>query len=55
MKTRLLITNLSRSIHQGETKVASKQPGLERLILITKLSEEAISPTKLKYNPLIPT
>jgi hypothetical protein len=53
MKTNLLITNLSESIHQGDIGVMSKQLGTKRLKLITKPSQKVVGPTKLKCSCLI--
>jgi hypothetical protein len=53
MKTKLLITNLSESIHQGDIGATSKQLGMKRLKLITKLSQKVVGPTKLKCSCLI--
>jgi hypothetical protein len=53
MKMNLLIMNLSKSIHQEDTWVTSKQVGTERLKLITKSSEEVISPMKFRSSILI--
>jgi hypothetical protein len=53
MKMNLLIMNLSKSIHQEDTWVMSKQVGTERLKLITKSSEEVISPMKFRSSILI--
>jgi hypothetical protein len=53
MKMNLLITNLSKSIHQGDIGAMSKQLGMKRLKLITKPSQKVVGPTKLKYNHLI--
>jgi hypothetical protein len=53
MKTKLLITNLSESIHQGDIGATSKQLGTKRLKLITKLSQKVVGPTKLKCSCLI--
>jgi hypothetical protein len=53
LKTSLLITNLSKSIHQWNTGVTSKQLSTERLKLITKLSQEVICVTKFKSSLLI--
>jgi kynureninase len=48
-----LIMNLSKSIHQGNTGVASKQLSAKRLKLISKLSQEVIHAMKLKSGLLI--
>jgi hypothetical protein len=53
MKMNLLIMNLSKSIHQEDTWVTSKQVDTERLKLITKSSEEVISPMKFRSSILI--
>jgi hypothetical protein len=53
MKTSLLITILSKSVHQGDIGVTSKQLGTKRLKIITKSSQKVISPTKLKCSRLI--
>jgi hypothetical protein len=45
--------NLSKSIHQKNTGVTSKQLRAERLKLITKLSLEVILVMKLKSSLLI--
>jgi hypothetical protein len=45
--------NLSKSIHQGNTRVTSKQLSAKRLKLITKPSQEVIRATKLKSSLLI--
>jgi hypothetical protein len=55
VKMCLLITNLSKSIYQGDIRVMSKQLGPKRLKLIRKLSQEVISVTKLKCSLLIHT
>jgi hypothetical protein len=55
MKTNLLITNLSESIHQGDIGAMSKQLSTERLKLIMKPCQKVIDPTKLKYSCLIST
>jgi hypothetical protein len=52
-KMSLLITNLSESIHQGDTGVTGKQLGMKRLKLITKSSQKVIGLTKLKCSHLI--
>jgi hypothetical protein len=49
----LLITNLIKSIHQGDTGVMSKQVSTEKLKLIMTPSEEAISPMKLRSRIMI--
>jgi hypothetical protein len=49
----LLITNLSKSIHQWKTGVRSKQLSAKRLKLTTKPSQEVICATKLKGSLLI--
>jgi hypothetical protein len=53
MKTNLLITNLSESVHQGDIGVTSKQLGTKRLKLITKPSQKVVGPMKLKCSCLI--
>jgi hypothetical protein len=53
MKTNLLITNLSESIHQGDIGATSKQLGMKRLKLITNPSQKVVGPTKLKCSCLI--
>jgi hypothetical protein len=53
LRTSLLITNLSKSIHQWNTRVTSKQLSTERLKLIMKLSQEVIHAVKLKSGLLI--
>jgi hypothetical protein len=53
MKTNLLITNLSESVHQGDIGVTSKQLGTKRLKLITKPSQKVVGPIKLKCSCLI--
>jgi hypothetical protein len=55
MKTNLLITNLSESIHQGDIGATSKQLGMKRLKLIMKPSQKVVGPTKLKCSCLIST
>jgi hypothetical protein len=52
-KMSLLIMILTKSVHQGDIRVASKQLGTKRLNLITKLSQKVVSPTKLKCTHLI--
>jgi hypothetical protein len=52
-KISLLITNLSKSIHQGDIVTTSKQLGMKRLKLIMKLNQKVVSPMKLKCNRLI--
>jgi hypothetical protein len=54
-KTSLFITNLSKSIHQGDIGVTSKQSGTKRLKLITKPSQKVVGPMKLKCSCLIST
>jgi hypothetical protein len=49
----LLITNLSKSIHQWNTKVMSMQPSAERLKLITKPSQDVIHAMNLNSSLLI--
>jgi hypothetical protein len=53
LKMSLLITNLSKIIHQWNTRVMSKQLSTKRLKLIMKLSQEVIRVTKLKSSLLI--
>jgi hypothetical protein len=53
MKTNLLITNLSESIHQGDIGATSKQLGTKRVKLIMKPSQKVIGLTKLKCSYLI--
>jgi hypothetical protein len=53
LKMSLLITNLIKSIHQGDTGVTSKQLSMKRFKLITKSSQEVIGASKLKGNLLI--
>jgi hypothetical protein len=53
LKTSLLITILSKSIHQGDIGAMSKQLGTKRLRLITKLSQKVIGLMKLKCSCLI--
>jgi hypothetical protein len=52
-KMSLLITNLIKSIHQGDTGVTSKQLSMKRFKLITNPSQEVIGASKLKGNLLI--
>jgi hypothetical protein len=52
---KLLIMNLSESIHQGDIGATSKQLGTKRLKLITKLSQKVVGPMKLKCSCLIST
>jgi hypothetical protein len=52
-KMSLLIMNLIKSIHQGDTGVTSKQLSTKRFKLITKPSQEVIGASKLKGNLLI--
>jgi hypothetical protein len=52
-KTNLLITNLSKSVHQGDIGATSKQLGTKRLNLITKRSQKVVGLTKLKCSRLI--
>jgi hypothetical protein len=53
MKTNLLITNLSESIHQEDIRATSKQLGTKRLKLITKPSQKVVGLTKPKCTCLI--
>jgi hypothetical protein len=53
MKTSLLITNLSESIHQGDIGAMSKQLGTKKLKHITKLSQKVVGLTQLKCSRLI--
>jgi hypothetical protein len=53
MKTNLLITNLSESIHQGDIGATRKRLGTKRLKLITKPSQKVVGLTKLKCSCLI--
>jgi hypothetical protein len=53
LKMSLLIMNLSKSIHQWNTRVTSKQLSAERLKLIMKLSQEVIHAMKHKSSLLI--
>jgi hypothetical protein len=55
LKTSILVMNISKSIHQEDTRVTSKQLSTERLKLITKSSQEVIGASKLMGNLLIPT
>jgi hypothetical protein len=50
---KLLITNLSESMHQRDIGATSKQLGTKRIKLITKPSQKVIGPTKLKCSCLI--
>jgi hypothetical protein len=45
--------NLSKSIHQGDIGVMSKQLGMKTLKLIMKPSQKVVGPTKLKCSCLI--
>jgi hypothetical protein len=53
MKTSLLITNLSKSVYQGDIEATSKQLGTKRLKLIMKSSHKVVSPMKLKCSHMI--
>jgi hypothetical protein len=52
-KTILLITNLSKSIHQGDIRATTKQLSTKRFKLITRPSQKVVGPTKLKCSCLI--
>jgi hypothetical protein len=52
-ETSITKTNLSKSIHQGDIRVTSKQLGMTRLKLITKLSQKVVGLTKFKCRCLI--
>jgi hypothetical protein len=52
---KLLITNLSESIHQGDIGAMSKQLGTKRFKLIMKPSQKVIGPMKFKCSCLIST